>query len=75
VSFERLVLWLEQAQKKGLVLAKISDVLIRGENAAAPAAPAAAPTTAKTKPGEPAAPAAAKPRPGNEAAAKAKAKT
>jgi len=75
VSFERLVLWLDQAQKKGLVLAKISDVLIRGENAAAPAAPAAAPTAAKAKPGEPAAPAAAKPRPGNDAAAKAKAKT
>ena len=75
VSFERLVLWLDQAQKKGLVLAKISDVLIRGENAAAPAAPAAAPAAAKAKPGEPAAPAAAKPRPGNEAAAKAKAKT
>lgn len=75
VSFERLVLWLDQAQKKGLVLAKISEVLIRGENAAAPAAPAAAPAGAKAKPGEPAAPAAAKPRPGNEAAAKAKAKT
>ncbi len=75
VSFERLVLWLDQAQKKGLVLAKISEVLIRGESAAAPAAPAAAPTAAKAKPGEPAAPAAAKPRPGNDAAAKAKAKT
>lgn len=41
VSFERLVLWLEQAQKKGVVLAPISEVLIRSEasNAPAPAAP------------------------------------
>ncbi len=29
VSFERLVLWLEQAQKKGVVLAPISQVLIK----------------------------------------------
>ncbi len=42
VSFERLVLWLEQAQKKGVQLAPISEVLIRSEaaNAPAPAAPA-----------------------------------
>jgi hypothetical protein len=29
VSFERLVLWTEQAQKKGIVLAPISQVLIK----------------------------------------------
>ncbi len=29
VSFERLVLWIEQAQKKGIVLAPISQVLIK----------------------------------------------
>jgi len=29
VSFERLVLWLEQAQKKGVALAPISTVLIK----------------------------------------------
>ena len=29
VSFERLVLWLAQAQKKGVVLAPVSQVLIK----------------------------------------------
>lgn len=54
VSFERLVLWLEQAQKKGVILAPISEVLIRSEAANTPApAPAAAPPT-KGKAGEPA---------------------
>lgn len=52
VSFERLVLWLEQAQKKGVVLAPISEVLTRSEAANAPP-PAAAPA-AKGKAGEPA---------------------
>ncbi len=46
VSFERLVLWLEQAQKKGVQIAPISEVLIRSEASSAPAAPAAAKTKA-----------------------------
>lgn len=76
VSFERLVLWIDQAQKKGIVLAKISDVLIRGDTSGAAAGPAAPPTTTvKAKPGEPEVPATAKPRTDNEAAAKSKAKT
>jgi polysaccharide deacetylase 2 family uncharacterized protein YibQ len=37
VSFERLVMWLEQAQKKGVVIAPISEVLIRA-SASEPAA-------------------------------------
>lgn len=61
VSFERLVLWLDQATKRGIALTPISNALIRSE---APAAPAA-----KPKPAEPQAPAAAK------AKAKAKAKS
>lgn len=59
VSFERLVLWLDQAQKKGIALAPISSVLIRSEGGAAPAAPAA-PAPAKAKPVAHEAPAAAK---------------
>lgn len=66
VSFERLVLWLEQAQKKGVVIAPISEVLIRSEASAAPAAAPPAPT-GKTKAGEGA--------PGERAAPKAPAKT
>ena len=50
VSFERLVLWLEQAQKKGVQIAPISEVLIRSEASSAPAAPAA--PAAKTKAAE-----------------------
>lgn len=49
VSFERLVLWLEQAQKKGVVLAPISDVLIHSEVSNAPAPKAAEPAPAKGK--------------------------
>lgn len=29
VSFERLVLWLQQAEKKGVTLAPVSQVLIK----------------------------------------------
>ncbi|MGE4062214.1 MAG: divergent polysaccharide deacetylase family protein [Rhodospirillaceae bacterium] len=72
VSFERLVLWMEQAQKKGIALAPISAVLIRSESPAAAPAPAAPPAAnAKAKPDA----AKAKPEPAVPAAAKAKAKT
>lgn len=75
VSFERLVLWLEQAQKKGIALAPVSGVLIRSDAAAEPATVTAKPPApeapagakAKAKPAEHEAPAAAK--------AKAKAKS
>jgi len=71
VSYERLVLWLEQAQKKGITLTPISAVLIRGEGGGAPGAPGPATTTAKA--GESDAPATAKAKPGAEpAGAKAK---
>lgn len=49
VSFERLVLWLEQAQKKGVVLAPISEVLIRSEASNAPAPAPAAPAKGKAE--------------------------
>jgi polysaccharide deacetylase 2 family uncharacterized protein YibQ len=91
VSFERLVLWLDQATKKGVALAPISSVLIRVDAPAAPATPAAAgaagaagtaatPTAAGAKPAaagaKPAAPGAkAKPEPQAPSTAKAKAKT
>lgn len=69
VSFERLLLWLDQAQKKGIALTPISAVLIRSE-ITTPPPPAAAPAAAKAKPAaERQAPAKAKPE-----AAKAKAK-
>jgi polysaccharide deacetylase 2 family uncharacterized protein YibQ len=73
VSFERLVLWLDQATKKGVALAPVSSVLVRSDAAAPPAAAPAAPTTAKAKP-ETDAPA-AKAKPEAPATAKAKAKT
>ena len=78
VSFERLVLWLDQATKKGVALTPISSVLIRIDTPAAPAAPVAAGAAeAPAAPGaKPAAPGAkAKPEPQAPTAAKAKAKT
>ena len=70
VSFERLVLWLDQATKRGIVLAPISAALIRSDSpATAPAPPAA-----KAKPGAQDA-GGAKAKPEAPAAAKAKAKT
>lgn len=77
VSFERLILWLDQAQKKGIALTPISAVLIRSDLTPPPAAPpavtpAAAPAGAKAKPdAAKAKPEAAKAKP---EAAKAKAK-
>ncbi|MGE3475693.1 MAG: divergent polysaccharide deacetylase family protein [Rhodospirillaceae bacterium] len=74
VSFERLLLWLDQAQKKGIALTPISAVLIRSEIAPPPAA---APAAAKAKPAaEHQAPAKAKPETAKAKpeAAKAKAK-
>ncbi|MGE3332533.1 MAG: divergent polysaccharide deacetylase family protein [Rhodospirillaceae bacterium] len=73
VSFERLILWLEQAQKKGIALTPISTVLIRSEIAAPP--PAATPAAANAKPaGEHDAPAKAKPEAAKAKPAAAKAK-
>jgi polysaccharide deacetylase 2 family uncharacterized protein YibQ len=75
VSFERLLLWLDQAQKKGIALTPISTVLIRSDitpPAPTPVAGTAAPNAAKAKPdAAKAKPDAAKAKP---EAAKAKAK-
>ncbi|MHB1205490.1 MAG: divergent polysaccharide deacetylase family protein [Rhodospirillaceae bacterium] len=63
VGFERLVLWLEQAQKKGVVIAPISEVLIRANSseptakAASAADPKAVGAPAETKGAPKAAPA------------------
>lgn len=76
VSFERLILWLDQAQRKGIALTPISTVLIRSE-VTAPSPATAPPAAAKAKPAAShdapaqAKPAAAKAKP---EAAKAKAK-
>jgi polysaccharide deacetylase 2 family uncharacterized protein YibQ len=83
VSFERLLLWLDQAQRKGIALTPISAVLIRSE-ITPPPPPAATPANAKAKPAADhetpaqAKPAAAKAKPeaakAKPEAAKAKAK-
>ncbi len=75
VSFERLVLWLEQAQKKGVQLAPISEVLIRSEAANAPAPKAAEPAKGKAEAAPAKGKAAERDAPPAKAKAEPKAKT
>ncbi len=77
VSFERLILWLDQAQKKGIALTPISTVLNRSEIAAPPPPPTPVSATTGTAAAK-AKPEAAKAKPetakAKPEAAKAKAK-